>query len=214
MSKKKPKFYVVWEGHCIGVFTSWAECQKQINGYPKAVYKSFSTRAEAEIAFKGYSSDYIGKDVKEKKKELSPAEIAKYGKPIENSITVDGACSGKTGLSEYQAVHTAEGTPIFHQGTFEDGTNNIMEFLALVHALAYCKQHKLDLPIYSDSKIAMSWVKKKTQRTNHPRSAKNQKIFEMLDRAVKWLNENQYKNPILKWETKAWGENPADFGRK
>jgi ribonuclease HI len=213
MKKKKPKFYVVWQGHRVGVYETWVECKKQIDGFPGAVYKSFSTRTEAQNAFNGNSYDYIGKDVFAKP-ELSPDEIAKYGEPIKNSITVDGACSGKTGLSEYQAVHTAESTPIFHQGPFEDGTNNIMEFLALVHALAYCKQHKLDLPIYSDSKIAMSWVARKTQRTNHPRSAKNVKIFELLDRAEKWLNENQYSNPILKWETKAWGENPADFGRK
>lgn len=213
MKSKKPKFYVVWSGHRVGVFDTWAECQKQIHGFPKAVYKSFSSRTEAESAFKGNSFDYIGKETAVKT-ELSPEDLAKYGQPIENSIVVDGACSGKTGMSEYQAVHTAERTPIFHQGPFEDGTNNIMEFLAIVHALAYCKQHKLDLPIYSDSKIAIGWVKRKTQRTNHPRSSKNKKIFELLDRAEKWLNENTCTNPILKWETKAWGENPADFGRK
>jgi ribonuclease HI len=54
----------------------------------------------------------------------------------------------------------------------------------------------------------------KKARTNHARSGKNKKLFELIGRAIKWLNENTYSNKILKWETKAWGENPADFGRK
>jgi ribonuclease HI len=35
-----------------------------------------------------------------------------------------------------------------------------------------------------------------------------------MERAEKWLLSNEFSNEILKWETKAWGEIPADFGRK
>ena len=99
-------------------------------------------------------------------------------------------------------------------GPLQDGTINIVEFLAIVHALALCKKNNSLLPIYSDSKIAIGWLKNKRCGTLHDKSDKNIKLFELLDRAHKWLEENEYENKILKWETKAWGENPADFGRK
>lgn len=100
-------------------------------------------------------------------------------------------------------------------GPFNNGTNNIGEFLALVHGIALLKSKNMDsLPIYSDSKIAMSWVKKKQCRTNITFDSSNKEILDLIRRAEKWLEENSYKNPLLKWETKAWGEIPADFGRK
>ncbi|MEZ5067097.1 MAG: hypothetical protein R2847_00700 [Bacteroidia bacterium] len=89
-----------------------------------------------------------------------------------------------------------------------------MEFLALVHALAYCKKHQLTVPIYSDSVTAMKWVRDKHAKTKLESSNNNTELFDLIDRAEKWLKENTYSNPVLKWETKLWGENPADFGRK
>ncbi len=206
------KYYVVWVGRQTGVFETWEECNKQISGFPKAVYKSFKTRNLAQQAFKSSSEEYIGKEVFET--ELTKEQLEKIGEPIKESISVDGAWNTATGDVEYQGVHTGTGKLLFKAGPFEDGTNNIVEFLAIVHALAYCKQNNLKLPIYSDSRNAIKWVKDKEARTKHTRSNKNKKLFELIERAVKWLNENTYENKILKWETKAWGENPADFGRK
>ena len=97
---------------------------------------------------------------------------------------------------------------------FKQGTNNIGEFLAIVHGLAFLKQHKSNLIIYTDSRTAMSWVRKQNCNTKLERNAKNQDVFELVDRAVKWLKNNSYTTVIVKWETKAWGEIPADFGRK
>lgn len=212
MSKQKQKYYVVWKGRKTGIFETWAECTDQIHGFPDAVYKSFKTRHLAEEAYKSESEKFIGKDIFES--ELSEEQIKLLGEPILESISVDGAWNTFTGVVEYQGVETKTGKALFKVGPFEDGTNNIVEFLSIVHALAYCKQHGLTIPIYSDSRNAIGWVKNKTQKTNHHRSEKNTKLFDLLDRAVKWLNENEYPNKILKWETRAWGENPADFGRK
>jgi ribonuclease HI len=208
----KNKFYVVWVGRKTGVFKTWEECNEQIFGFPKAVYKSFKTRDLAEQAFKSSSEKFIGKDIFEP--ELTSEQLAIIGVPIKDSISVDGSWNTSTGIVEYQGVHTGTGKVLFKAGPFEDGTNNIVEFLAIVHALAYCKQNKIKLPIYSDSRNAIGWVRDKEARTNHDKSEKNKKLFELVDRAIKWLNENLYDNEILKWETKAWGENPADFGRK
>ncbi len=206
------KYYVVWVGRKIGLFESWEDCNNQIFGFPKAVYKSFKSRELAEQAFNSSSKEFIGKDVFET--ELTPEQLFLIGDPIKDSISVDGAWNTASGLVEYQGVHTESGKILFKMGPFEDGTNNIVEFLAIVHALAYCKQNKLKLPIYSDSRNAIGWVRDKEARTNHDKSDKNSKLFELIDRAIKWLKENTYENEILKWETKAWGENPADFGRK
>ena len=210
MSKKK--FYVIWKGNKTGVFTSWNTCKKHISNFTGAQYKSFASRTDAEKAFKGKYEDYIGKNTK--KVALTAVELKRIGKPIIPSISVDAACSGNPGKLEYKGVDTATKKQLFLQGPFEKGTNNIGEFLALVHGLGYLKQKKSKLPIYSDSRIAMSWVKKKQCRTNLPITAENKPLFNLIKRAEKWLNENAYTTQILKWETKAWGEIPADFGRK
>jgi ribonuclease HI len=208
----KIKFYVVWKGRQTGVYTTWAECQAQTNGYPQAVFKSFETLELAQQAFHSSSYDFIGKNVQ--KLSLSEEELLLIGKPIEDSIAVDGAWNNNTGIVEYQGVFVKDKKSIFTMGPFEDGTINIVEFLAIVHALAHCKKHNITLPIYSDSVTALSWVRDKQTRTNHELSDKNKKLFDLLDRAVKWLQENEYENKVLKWESKAWGENPADYGRK
>jgi ribonuclease HI len=211
MSKKK--FYVVWSGRKKGIFTSWNVCKKQIDGFESAQYKSFTDLKEAEIAFSKKYADYKG--INTKKPTLSAAEKDSYGTPNLESISVDAACSGNPGKMEYRGVLTHNKQEIFIKGPFKNGTNNIGEFLALVHGIALLKsKNKEDIPIYSDSRIAMSWVKKKTCRTNITFDASNKDLLGLIKRAEKWLKENTYKNPILKWETKAWGEIPADFGRK
>ena len=142
------------------------------------------------------------------------APQAPIGKPINESLAVDAACSGNPGDMEYRGVYTATGQEIFHIGPLKKGTNNIGEFLALVHGLALLKQKGSDLPIYSDSRNAIIWVKKKKCKTLLEREPVNEPIFELIERAEKWLNSNTYTTTILKWETAVWGEIPADFGRK
>lgn len=192
-----------------GIYTSWQDCQSQIVGFPGAKYKSFNNLAEAEYAFGKNYQDFISTTSKPKISKNSSEGI------IRNSISVDAACSGNPGKLEYQGVVTLSKDPIFHQGPFEDGTNNIGEFLAIVHALALLKKNnKHDIVIYSDSTIAIGWVKNKKAKTKLQQNNKNAILFELIKRAEEWLKNNTYENPILKWETTLWGENPADFGRK
>jgi len=208
----KNKFFVVWEGKEPGIYRSWEECKRQIHGYGGAIYKGFATEAEAREAMVSPCWDYIGKNAKPKKP--SAEDIAKYGTPNFESLSVDAACSGNPGLMEYQGVYTKTGEVIFHQGPFKDGTNNIGEFLALVHGLALLKQKNSPVPIYTDSKTAMAWVRAKKTKSLLVRNENNAILFEMVARAEKWLAENTFTTQILKWETEIWGEIPADFGRK
>lgn len=207
MAKKK-KYYVVWEGNETGIFDTWKECQQHIKGYGGAKYKSFPTLQAAEQAFAGSYFDAITPSTK---KNIDPSLA---GSPIWESISVDAACSGNPGLMEYQGVYTKTGKRLFHLGPLAQGTNNIGEFLALVHGLAFLQQHQSKLPIYTDSKIAMGWIKAKKCRTKVAATNANKKIFELIARAEKWLRNNSFETEILKWETKAWGEIRADFGRK
>lgn len=131
-----------------------------------------------------------------------------------NAIAVDGACSGNPGPMEYRGVDLATGAQVFHFGPLK-GTNNIGEFLAIVHALALLqKENRTNAAIYSDSYNARLWVKKKACKTKLKRDSSTEKIYQIIERAERWLRTNDYKNPVLKWDTDKWGENPADFGRK
>lgn len=211
MSNKK-KYYVVWFGNPTGIFDTWEKCKKATDGIKGAQYKSFSSLTEAEKAYQKEYADYKG--VNTKKKTLSKDELQKIGEPDFYSVSVDAASSGNPGKMEYRGVDTQTCKQLFHQGPFAEGTNNIGEFLALVHGLAYLKNLNSDRIIYSDSKIAIGWVKAKQCRTKLEKNAKNKTLFDLVVRAENWLKTNTYTTKIKKWETKAWGEIPADFGRK
>ena len=211
MSKKK-KFYVVWKGKIPGVYDSWTDCKSQIEGIKGAQYMSFLNLSAAKEAFNSNYEAYKGK--KNKVPELSASALLKIGDPNYHSISVDAASSGNPGIMEYQGVDTKTKKCLFKQGPFPEGTNNIGEFLALVHGLAYLKERKSDRIIYTDSRTAMSWIRKKQCNTNLQPSDSNKALFDLIARAVHWLKSNSYNTPIVKWETKAWGEIPADFGRK
>ena len=213
MAKSKQKYYTVWKGHRIGVFESWEDCKAQIANFEGAQYKSFLTFQSAKIALKGDYKDYVGKH-KKLSSGLSEARLKLIGQPNYNSISVDAASSGNPGIMEYRGVDTQTKKQLFHKGPFQQGTNNIGEFLALVHGLALLKQKNSKRVLYTDSRTAMSWVKKKHCNTKLTQNSANAALFALVDRAVLWLNTNTYSTVIVKWETKAWGEIPADFGRK
>lgn len=209
---KNSKYYVVWVGRKPGIYNYWAECKAQVEGMEGAVYKSFTSKPFAEKAFQDDYRNYLGKD--ERKLSWQGNMDPLIGMPDKNSIAVDAACSGNPGLLEYRGVDMRTGTEIFRQGPFEDGTVNIGEFLAIVHGLAYLKKKGLNLAVYSDSRNAIKWVRDKKASTKHIKNNRNEKLFELLERAEIWLKNNDWTNRIIKWPTEYWGEIPADFGRK
>ena len=241
------KFYVVWKGRKTGVFTTWEECAAQVSGFTGAEYKAFPNREMAERAFQGNYQDYKGKPASSRQWLFAPHP------PVSESYCVDAACSpvrtsgrcGSPGQLEWRGVHTSTNEEIFRQGPYANGTNNVGEFLALVHALAWLAQkgpalsrgpelavsHRraadasgtngvegmvegIAAPVYSDSETALAWVKAKKCNTDLAPDAHNAPLFELIARAETWLKENDPINPVLKWDTEAWGEIPADFNRK
>ena len=200
----KQKFYVVWKGNNPGVYQSWEKCQNEIKNVNGALFKSFSGLEEAKKAYDQGYEEY--KQSLDYKNVLDGPEL--------NSISVDAASSGNPGLMEYQGVDTNTKEILFKMGPFNNATNNIGEFLALVHGIAILEKKSDKKIIYSDSITAMSWVRKKHCQTKLKRNEENEEVFVLVERAITWLKKNNYSIVIKKWNTKNWGEIPADFGRK
>ncbi|UHA71898.1 ribonuclease H [Paenibacillus sp. 481] len=216
----KQKYYVVWAGRQPGIYTSWAECQVQIHQFNQAKYKSFESKAEAEKAFKAGAKGYWGQG---KGGASSSSATSSRGsksasgsiEPVDyDSISVDVGTRGNPGPVEYKGVDTRTGEILFSQGPISKGTNNLGEFLAIVHGLAYLKKIGSNKTVYSDSENALKWVRQKQVSTTLARDASTEEIWNLIDRAVYWLNTNTYENKVLKWQTKLWGEIKADYGRK
>ncbi|TAH48837.1 MAG: ribonuclease H [Chloroflexota bacterium] len=216
---KKQKYYVVWKGRRAGIFSTWAEAEAQVKGFAGAQFKAFSSRAEADAAFRN------GRVATEPGSVATPRSVTPSARwhqlrligipsPIQPSYCADAACAGNPGVMEYRAVKTETGEILFARGPFPEGTNNIGEFLALVETLQILRERNDASPIYSDSRNAINWVKAKTCKTQLSENSRNAELFERIERAEEWLRENSYANKILKWDTENWGEIPADYGRK
>ncbi|MDF2923859.1 MAG: ribonuclease H-related protein [Paenibacillaceae bacterium] len=215
----KQKFYVVWKGKSPGIYRTWEECKHQVDGYPQARYKSFETAGEAEAAYKAGAGKMWAKSggaasggtASGKKQAAAPGGQAEIDY---DSISVDVGTRGNPGPVEYKGVDTGTGEIIFYAGPIENGTNNLGEFIAIVHALAYLKQTGSNKTVYTDSRTALSWLKNKKVASTLVRNESTRKIWELTDRAVRWLENNTYSNKVIKWNTEEWGEIKADFGRK
>lgn len=213
MAKAKNKYYVVWRGRLTGIFDSWEECRKQTEGYERAQYKGYPTLELAEAAHKLNYWQAIKQGIGNREEGRETLLNSQHSIQLP-SLSVDAACSGNPGVMEYRGVDTATGREIFRMGPYPDGTNNVGEFLALVHGISLMQKNSCNLPIYSDSVSAIAWVRAKQCKTKLMRTERNIPLFDLIARAERWLQSNTYSNQILKWDTPNWGEIPADFGRK
>lgn len=211
MGKLKQKWYVVLKGNKPGIYTLWEDARQQVMGFPAAVYKSFESQKEAETAWKTGAFASSGPKSHSSPNAVKRKIVTPF--PSGQFLVVDAACSGVPGPTEYQGFLMPEKQKLFAVDAGW-GTNNLGEFLAIVHALAYLKKAGVALPVYSDSATAISWLRNKQIKSSLVRDNKTKAIWALADRAILWLKENSFSNPVRKWETENWGENPADFGRK
>ena len=209
----KAKHYVVWQGRKTGVFNYWGECKAAVEKFSGAKYKSFKSKNEAHQAFRSPPPTYPKRTASSFKKKQNTTEPLREKLPT-SYLCVDAACSGNPGPTEYRGIwiEGEQHTQIFHQ-KFPRGTNNIGEFLALVHALAWLQKNEKNIPVYSDSKIALRWLYIGKCKTSLQPSSGS--IFDFVHRGEDWLHKNDVeKYTLKKWDTKRRGEIPADFGRK
>ncbi len=217
------KYYVVWQGRQPGVYDNWNDAKEQIEHFPGARYKSYRNCVEATEAFRNGSSseeEALGSlllQAAEMKEEKAPEPVCHWRDIPEvrqDAIAVDASCLGNPGRMEYRGVDLATGREIFRIGPFDDATNNIGEYLALVHILALMKKRGIERPVYSDSRTALSWLRRRGSRTTLKPTPRNTNLLQLLTRADIWVKNNRWNNLVLKWDTDNWGEIPADFGRK
>ncbi len=202
------QFYGVWVGRMPGIYDNWNDCKAQVDKFPKAKYSKLkaSNLKDAKIEFElGF----------ENKAQVS-SNNNEVNKPIEGFLTVDGASNGL--VCEFQAVWYPTKEVAFASKQFDGGTNNIAEFLGLVSACKYLKDRNLPIQIYTDSVTALAWFRNKKANTTANTTGKaTEELSDLLVKAEKFLvthDEFLKGSKILKWETKDWGEIPADYGRK
>lgn len=212
--EKQKKFYVVFRGSIPGVYESWDECKIMTAGFSGARFASFKSRTEAEQAFSVGDFDKWKEQAK-----LLVMEKWKHSPPMRSGgtcLAVDAACSGCPGPVEYRGVLLPENAEAFKFGPFRDGTNNIGEFLAIVSGMKWLHQRGMStVPIFSDSKCAISWVKGSKECNTTIDPGPELKFF--IKSSENWLrlpDARVYIQNLHKWDTEDWGEIPADFGRK
>ena len=219
---KKKKWYVVWAGHNPGIYDDWDDAREQIEGFSQARYKGYNSAEEATEAYRrGVSEErselgrlLTGAGDNSKNRHDDAEKWRRFPEIDSTGWAVDAACSGNPGRMEYRGVDLASGREIFHVGPFENGTNNIGEFLAIVHALALQTRLGESHRIYSDSVSGMAWVRRRKANTKLTPSAANAPLMQLIARAEVWLATHSPSAPVSKWDTERWGEIPADFGRK
>ncbi len=217
------KYYVVWQGRVPGIYTDIQDALDQVDDFPGASFKSFTSAEAAAAAFRSGSraeSRELGALLTNARQSdgdtsrQSKSDYMSFPEIDLNGWAVDAACAGNPGRMEYRGVDLMSGQEIFRVGPFEESTNNIGEFLAIVHALSLMFQKGEKHTIYSDSVTGMSWVRNRKVKTKLPRNAKTEKSYQLMERALSWLNTHSVDVKIRKWDTDKWGEIPADFGRK
>lgn len=216
------KFYVVFKGRNPGVYDDWNDAKEQIEGFTNPVYKGFGSPSEAAEAYRKFTQKADNGDLGKFLVKASSRNLPKQGQPDYmtnpevdlDAWAVDASCLGNPGKMEYQGVELMTGRTLFRIGPFDDATNNIGEFLAIVHAMALMMNQGKFHNIYSDSVSGMAWVRNRKIKTQLQQTPRNGKVFELMARAITWLNTHQFPCKVLKWQTDLWGEIPADFGRK
>ena len=202
---KKEKYYVVWAGVSPGIYTSWTDCQLQTKGYEGAKYKSFESREEAEKAFASSPYAYIKRSLPLLPRLLphrrSPPHRRRGKQPCRRrGLQRKPRCHGVPGSTRRQPSGNLSLRPMY-------GTNNIGEFLAIVHGLALLKQKGFDMPIYSDSVNAINWIKQKKCKTKLPRDAQDRRAFPPDRTCGEVVARKHLHHPHPKMGDKAMGGN-------
>ena len=222
------RFYAVFAGRQPGVYDDFNDAMEQVDGFEGAVFKSYDSPQEAAEAFRRFESRsdsrQIGALLMNATEHQAPprkpdrietkTDYFAFPEIDLNGWAVDASCMGNPGVMEYRGVELMTGRELFRVGPFKKGTNNIGEFLAIVHALALMAQRGERHTVYSDSVSGMAWVRNRKVKTQLKRDAATEPVFRMMERALVWLNTHRYDVPIRKWDTDRWGEVPADFDRK
>lgn len=209
------KYYVVIAGRKPGIYTTWAECEAQTKGFKGAKFKSYPNRQDAENALR--AGDIRNKPLPETKRTETPKQpLQTFDKLPTHAISVDVGTKGNPGPTEYRIVNVHTRQELYRSGVFGMGTNNLGELLGLLHGIKYASMQTPVPVVYSDSKLAISWLRKRAYNSTLPRTRESALLFDQIDKGFEALARDEKMAAVVvsKWETKIYGEIPADFNRK
>jgi ribonuclease HI len=158
------RFYVVWSGRQTGVFTDWATAQRAVDRFAGARFKSFSTRAEAEQAYREGNSPADASRARTNRKPAGERRALHTAHQFDVSIYCDGACDPNPG-------HSGSGIVVYRGGELRElwfglydpqGTNNTAELKALYHALRMAEseiERGNTVEVCSDSAYALNCIR-------------------------------------------------------
>lgn len=162
------KVYAVRAGRACGIFTTWDECKKQVDGYAGARYKGFTDIAEALAWLNGGSRSAAPQHAGRPARPRPPQPPTPTIPDSEQDYVIytDGSClRNPDGPGGWAAVitdvHTGEVTEL-HEGS-PSTTNNRMELSAAIAAMSF-PNHPAKLAIYTDSQylkngFTRGWLK-------------------------------------------------------
>lgn len=151
------KFYAVKKGRKTGIFTTWAECQKQVFGFPKAEFKSFISKQEADDWLKEIKSSN-----ENRRKSYSVIVYTDGGS--RNHGNKKGEHVKKNDKAAWAYLIKYQGSIISDTDGEYGSTNNRMEIMALKKALLDLKQRELQnekILVVLDSKYVLDAITKR-----------------------------------------------------
>lgn len=152
--------------------------------------------------------------------------IASPTRPV-MGIAVDASMrGGKTGASngviEWRVVDLVTGHEIHRSNIYPQGTISLAELLAIYDGLKFfmdANLHNEEFPfLYTDSKVAYEWANGRPIKSSLPVNEATGPLWSMVWSDQGWAElpevRDVIKDKLRMWNTKEWGENPADLGYK
>lgn len=164
----KKKIYAVKNGREKGLFTSWEDCKKSVDGFAGAVYKSFTNISEAQAYLYGRSSEPVqSSQLKNSSSECGQSQNnqAVSGQPDKVVAYVDGSFDVKLQKYAFGCILLLPDGRHFEKS----GSGNEPESLAIRNvagemlgamyaALWACKNEFKALDIYYDYAGIEKWA--------------------------------------------------------
>lgn len=194
----KQKLYAVKKGRKIGVFGNWAECQKQIQGFSGAQFKSFNSEVEAKEYIAGKSSANLENNSSKPKPQIivfTDGGSRNHGNTAGNHVKSDDKAAWAYLINGQTGQHSDSG------GEY-GATNNRMEIMAFIKSLKWLLENHLEnesIGYVSDSRYVLNAIEKDWitgwKKRGWKRSAgelKNAELWQELDQLLQHFTKIQY----------------------
>lgn len=162
------KLYAVHKGRKPGIYTTWEECKKQVDGFNGPIYKKFDNRTSAELFLKnGFNQKSLDKfskkqNIIKKVDEKNEKILDELLKDQENRVFIytDGSCIRfKNGITKagYGIYIPEKNIRVSEPLLNQKQTNNRAELTSILECVKYLKKDDLkkELIIITDSAYSM-----------------------------------------------------------